>query len=163
MAGGGTLSDLLKKKTVIISCFCVWVLYLTVTYYFQIRLSLATANLPFGVLDYIGSTAAVIVVLFVSYQLLDKIPLVNTFLAWFGKNSLIVLCFHLIEMAAMPFKSVIDFGLSIMRIDIFGLSETITFIVKVLWCCFAILAVYKSKMLRWVFNIKTKNIFKERK
>lgn len=108
-----------------------------------------------------GSTAAVIVVLFVSYRVLDKIPLVNTFLAWFGKNSLIVLCFHLIEMAALPFQSVIDLGLSIVGIDGFGLSEILTFIIKVLWCCLAIWIVNKSILFRWAFNIKDNNFLRK--
>lgn len=157
---GGTLSDLLKKKTVIVSCSCIWILYLCVSYYFNNVLNLVSASYPLGVFDYIGSIAAVIVVLFVSYTILNKIPLVNTFLAWFGKNSLIVLCFHLIEMAAVPFLSVIDFGLSLVGIDVFSLSIILTFAAKVLWCCFAILLVNKSRILRWVFNIKNDNFFK---
>ena len=112
---------------------------------------------------YRGSNAAVIVVLFVSYRLFDKIPLVNTFLACFGKNSLIVLCFHLIEMTAIPFQSVVDFGLSIVGIDVFGLSVILTVFIKVLWCCLAIWIVNKSVLLRWVFNIKNNQLFKERK
>lgn len=150
---GGTLSDLLKKKTVIISCSCVWILYLCVSYYFNNTLGLVAASYPLGVFDYIGSVAAVIVVLFISYCFLDKIPLVNTFLAWFGKNSLIVLCFHLIEMVALPFQSTIDFGLSIVKINIFGLSEILTFIVKVLWCCLAIWGINRSRVLRWIYNV----------
>lgn len=99
-----------------------------------------------------GSTAAVIVVLFVSYWLLDKVPFVNTFLAWFGKNSLIVLCFHLIEMTAVPFLSIIDFGLSLVGIDVFDLSIILTVVAKVLWCCFSIGFVHRSKMLRCIFT-----------
>lgn len=146
--------NLFKRKAVTISCSCVWILYLCVSYYFNSVLGLVAASYPLGLFDYIGSTAAVIVVLFVSYQILDKIPLVNTFLAWFGKNSLIVLCFHLIEMVALPFQSVIDYGLSIVGINIFGLSLILTFIAKVLWCSLAIWIVNKSRVLRWVFNIK---------
>lgn len=81
VACGGTLSDLLKRKKVIISCSCIWILYLSVTYHFQTRLSLVKAFFPFGILDYIGSIAAVIVVLFVSHHVLNEIPTVNTFLA----------------------------------------------------------------------------------
>ena len=146
------MSNLFKRKTVIISYSCMWILYLCVSYYFNNVLGLVAASYPLGLFDYIGSTAAVIVVLFVSYQIFDKIPLVNTFLAWFGKNSLIVLCFHLIELTALPFQSVIDFGLSIVGIDVFGLSVILTFIAKVLWCSLAIWIVNKSRVLRWVFN-----------
>ncbi len=158
--GGGTLSDLLKKKTVIVSCSSVWILYLCLTYYFQTNLSLARAYLPFGLFDYIGSTAAVMVVLFISYQMLIKISLVNTFLAWFGKNSLIVLCFHEIEMVGLPFQDVVDFGLSIMGISSQLLSVILVFVAKTLWCCASIVIVYKIKLLSRVFNVskKTKTI-----
>lgn len=132
-------------------------MYLSATYYFQTRLSLASAIFPLGIFDYIGSIAAVIVVLFVSYRILDKIPIISSFLSWFGKNSLIVLCAHLIEMVALPFQSVISFALSMIGISSQVLSAILVFVTKVLWCSVSIVIVHKIKFLGWIFNASKKD------
>ena len=157
--GGGTLSDLLDRKAVIISCSFIWIYYLGVSYYLKNTLSLASVSYKLGIFDYIGSTAATIVILFISYQILNKLPIINSFLSWLGKNSLIILCFHLIEMVALPFQSAIDFGLSLIGINIAALSDFLTLLTKVLWCCFAIWLVNKSKTMSWIFTPKRRRSF----
>lgn len=141
----------------IICCSCIWMIYLSVSYYTNNILGLAVASFKLGVLDYIGSVGAVVVVLYFCYRVLDKIPKVNSFLQWFGKNSLIVLCFHNIECVALPFQSGINYVLNILGANYFWLSVMLTFVVKVLWSCLAIIMVYKSRTLRWIFNIKEKS------
>lgn len=134
-------------------CALLWSVYLYVSYQNDCRLGLVSASYKLGLLDFAGSIAATIVVLYGSCYGFNRIPLVSIFLSWFGRNSIIVLCFHLIEMAALPFQSVINFGLSAFGISSSMLSGGLTIVAKVLWCCFAIGCVHSSKMMSRIFAV----------
>ena len=78
-------------------------------------------------------------------------------MAWFGKNSLIVLCSHEIEMVGLPFQDTVDLCLSIAGIHSQLLSVVLIFIAKILWCGVSIVIVHKIKLLGWIFNIYPKD------
>lgn len=53
------------------------------------------------VIDIIGGISGTSLVLFLS-QCMERIPLISSGLRWFGRNSLAVLCLHLIELTCIP-------------------------------------------------------------
>lgn len=55
-----------------------------------------------GWLDFLISVAASVFVVYLSVCLSRGRSLIRSFLRFFGKNSLIILCFHMIEMAVLP-------------------------------------------------------------
>lgn len=150
---GHALAELIKGKYIVVTCSVIWLAYVVLTFVFPPRLSIAAAEMPKGPLDYLGSTAGTIVILWLSH-ILSRVSVLRLFLSWFGKNSLIVLCFHLIEMTIIPFHGGIDLFLSKIGLYSWILSELLTFLVKVIWVCCSIWVVYRLKPLRFVFGIK---------
>lgn len=150
---GHDLTELVKNKYIVVTCFGIWLLYVVLTFVFPPRLSIAAAKMPKGPLDYIGSTAGTIVILWISH-ILSRVSIMRGFLSWFGKNSLIVLCFHLIEFTIIPFGHCIDLFLSKIGLYSWILSCLLTFLIKVIWACCSICVVYRVRPLRFVFGIK---------
>lgn len=150
---GSKINCIIKNKKVIIGCFILWFMYLYLLFHFDKNLSLAGARFLFWPVDYVCSTAASIVVLWGTYQIMPFFMRLNRILAWFGANSLIVLCFHLIEMNCIPFWRIVDFGLSLAGIESWAISGLITYAFKIIWAGCAIVIVKRLKIMRWVFGV----------
>lgn len=150
---GHDLTELIKNKYVVMTCSGIWLLYVVLTFVFPPNLSIGVAKMPKGPLDYLGSTAGTIALLWISH-ILSRVSIIRLFLSWFGKNSLIVLCFHLIEMTIIPFSHRIDLFLSRIGLYSWILSCLLIFLVKVLWACCSIWVVYRVRPLWFVFGIK---------
>lgn len=100
-------------------------------------------NIP---LDIIGSMAGAFLVLYIAKRL-EKNPYIGQYLTWFGKYSLIVLCFHLIELNLFPWTSM----LKAVGFENFFIP---TVCGKLLWATGAIFLVQRVAILRQIFGVK---------
>lgn len=149
---GYTLYDIIKNGKIVCICIISWVIYLGVCLYIDDCLSIASATFPLGPVDFLGATAASFVVFWFSYRIVSVIPMLERFLIWFGKNSLIVLCFHLIELTCIPIESVIELGVSFLGIQQWFVLEFLTYTAKIIWSCGAIYVVRRNRILCYVFE-----------
>lgn len=146
---------LLIRPSIAIVCAILWAAYLFLCIHFDARLSTASAVYPWGVIDFLGATAASVVILWGSNKIVPLLPVAERFLSWIGENSLIVLCFHLIETKCIPFGSIIRYVLDMLSIDVWFLPGVLTYIAKIVWACCAIVLVKKLHPLRQIFGVKT--------
>ena len=100
-------------------------------------------NIP---LDILGSMAGSFLVIYVAKQSI-KIPYLGQYLTWFGRYSLIVLCFHLIELNLFPWTGVLKY---------FGFTHLFIPMLcgKIFWATGAIFLVRKMPILSRVFGVK---------
>lgn len=71
-------------------------------------------------------------------------------LKYFGKYSMVVLSFHLIELNCFPWDRIIHFDIA----GLSWLSRILIFCVKIIWCCIGIELAKRIKFLKWVYSIK---------
>lgn len=100
-------------------------------------------------LDILGGIAGSYLVL-VSAKILEKLPGIGDPLKWFGRYSLIILCFHVVELTFFPWKELwaaagIERGL---------LSGCLTLLGKVIWCSLGVCLVLKIPLLAAVFGVE---------
>lgn len=60
-----------------------------------------------GWIDFIASICAAIVIISLSRYICDRSLIFRRILGWFGRNSLIILCFHIIELNVLPIAAFI--------------------------------------------------------
>lgn len=107
-------------------------------------------NIP---IDILGGVMGSYIVIFISKQL-DKIKIVSKGLQTFGKYSLIVLCFHLIELNTFPWQGI----LNVLKVYNPNIRFILLFTMKLIWSIMGITMVLNIPGLRKVFNIKEKAI-----
>ncbi len=91
-----------------------------------------------GWLDFLISIAASLLVVYLSVCLSRSNALLRSFFLFFGKNSLIILCFHMIEMAVLPIGEWNARLSSLLSLN--GLWSVLLLIVlKILFCTLAVL------------------------
>lgn len=139
---GGVLSCLHGKYLLI--ALVVWLLTRWLNHGYSLSL---VRNYFYNIpLDVLGSMAGSFLVIYVAKQSI-KVPYVGRYLTWFGRYSLIVLCFHLIELNLFPWTGVLK-----------HLGFTHLFLPtacgKILWATGAILLVHKVPVLRLIFGVK---------
>lgn len=143
--------DRLENVWVVIGCFCCWICYLTLCYSTNKKIAVVDAVFPWWVIDFVGSTAATVCVLYVSRIICRITRVTKRFLVWYGRNSLIVLCFHLMELFLFQRKIVRSF------IAQFGtlspLVLVIVYAAEIIWTCAGVVAAHKVKALRYVFTV----------
>lgn len=71
-------------------------------------------------------------------------------LCFFGKYSMVVLSFHLIELNIIPWGKLIHVGEG----GLAWINRVIIFVVKIIWCYLGVVLARKVKALRWVYSIK---------
>lgn len=88
-----------------------------------------------GIFDILASLAISFIIMKICAFIVDKLPHLTLILQWFGKNSIIVLAFHIIELDLFPWQLLIDrfgiFGQDLNHLS--GLGLTIIIIMKLLW------------------------------
>lgn len=149
---GEKLQRVVDDRRIVIISAVIWCLYLALCFATKSRLSMAGARLPHGVLDILCPIAATAVILCFFHSVVSRFSRLEDALAWIRKNSLIVLCFHLIDLS-LPIRGGIHMMLSLVHLDSYLLAGLLTYLVKVAWGCLAIIVVYRVKPLRYVFSI----------
>lgn len=91
------IGDKLKSWSKIPPFMCIlggicWIVSLSFS-----TISIARPRIDLYFIDVIGATTASLLVYYLS-TLLQRLKTISTSLAWIGKNSLIILCFHLIDL-----------------------------------------------------------------
>ena len=90
------------KAFILILAGLVWISFINNFHSFW----LVHSDIGRGIVDVIGSLAASIVVIFIS-KLLDRNFFIINGLAYLGKNSILFLCAHIIELVAFPYALII--------------------------------------------------------
>ncbi len=87
-------TDGLPQKVAFGVCLVIWAVYLLAT---NENMSFALFALPSGIGDVIGSFAAAYVV-FRTCRFIEKhCAAITKFMAWVGRNTLVIFCFHIVE------------------------------------------------------------------
>lgn len=149
---GKDIGKIVDNKRNLLICILLWAAYICLCFKFNKFLNIVTAAFPFRLLDVICPTAASAVIVWISYKLVPAIPKLNTFLNWFGKNSLVVLCFHLIEMKGIPFNDMIGFYFGSSGSENQFVQKVFIYTFKIAWACGAIFLVKRIKLLRRIFG-----------
>ena len=102
-----------------------------------------------GWMDVIGACAASYLILLACKVIAEKGYYISKILQWYGKNSIVVLAFHITELNLIP-KSVVlsrltDFGFTSAK------SMVILILLKILWATIGILIVNNTPMLKKIF------------
>ena len=107
-------------------------IWLVTIYAYEGHMSMVKCSFPCIPIDFLSAITGTLVVMWVS-GMLAQVPFVSSALAWYGENSLTVLCFHVFDMKVIPWK-VLTAWLGIAR-DVVGipLYATYLFLLKVLW------------------------------
>lgn len=101
-----------------------------------------------GLMDAVGAIASIYLLLLLSKKLAN-IPTVNSILEWYGRNSIIILAFHIIELDLIPLGSYLPYLLSL------GLSKKVAFIViiliKIIWASLGVVMAQHIPQLRKIY------------
>lgn len=150
--GGYSIQDILDNKRITCACMILWVIYLGMCFGCNVQLNMVSARLPWGMIDIVCSMAASVVIFWISYKIIPLFPKAEIFLSWFGRNSMIVLCFHLIEMTCVPIEGVVVRGMSFLGIYDRPVVMLLVYVLKIVWACSAIVIVGRIRILRFVFG-----------
>ena len=91
------IGDFLKRiKRIPIAYWIIGIICWVISFKFS-RINLVQPRLDLYFVDVIGATTVSLLVYCVSKPI-SKIPIISPFLSWAGKSSLLILCFHLIDL-----------------------------------------------------------------
>ena len=126
-----------QNCTLFVACLVIWINEMCIE---NFDLSIARNSFPNGFFDVIGSVCGSICMILIS----GAIARVQVFhvLSWFGKNSLIILCVHLVELNVIPWNQIANL--------IFRVKEPIilyVLLMKFFWCTLVTILVLKLKVL----------------
>lgn len=130
--------------------FCLSVIFWGIAVMYSGKLYMVGNNYGGGFLDIIGAVSATFLILKCSKILEKRCGKIAELLSLYGKNSLIVLCFHLVELNTFPW-STINENFS------YPIGLVIVFICKVIWSIVMIYVVHKISILRNVYCGKQKS------
>lgn len=130
-----------------ITCILVWCTCVIVNHGYYMEM--VKCNYPCIPADILSGLSGSCLVIFFS-MLFDKIGGVRNILSWYGRNSLIAMCFHLIEANTIPWNKILG-PLCIQNQWIYWI---ILFLMKVLWSVIAIKAVTNIPFLRKVYGLR---------
>lgn len=107
-------------------CLISFTIWLKEIVYGASHLSIVRNYYPNGVFDFIGGCAgAVCIIIMLKYMYEHiRIDFIWDKMKWLGKNSLTILCLHLVELDVIPWYSVFGGG---------GMAFMLTFMCKLLW------------------------------
>ena len=129
-------------------CALIW----GVSIYFSMSndyMSIVRCSFPNIIINILGSISATWLIIYFLKTIEKKKWLVKCFdlLSLFGKNSLIVLSFHLIELNTFPWKDIMKI------VGLVGGSALIaTFILKMIWCIIGIYCVRKISFFSRIYS-----------
>ena len=93
-----------------------------------------------GFMDILGAIASIYLLILFCKKII-YLKVIAGFLEWYGKNSIIILCFHIIELNLIPWNIVININ------NIF-----VIVLCKIIWVTIAVLIVNKFKVLEFLFK-----------
>ena len=101
-----------------------------------------------GLMDVVGAISSIYLLLLLSKKI-SNLPKLNSILEWYGRNSIIILAFHIIELDLIPLGSYLPFLLSL------GLSKKAAFVViilvKIIWASLGVVMVQHIPLLRKIY------------
>lgn len=121
-------------------------------------LSLTQAAFPNGVLDIIGAIAGSYFVIDISKYIDEKLDKLASILSFYGKNTLIILCAHIIELSIIPWNEKWTQLESIGLPYILQVWIIVSF--KIVWVTVWIFIVNKNSFLKNIFLGKENKILK---
>lgn len=124
---------------------------LVIEYEYGISLSITRNYYAYGLVSFVGAVLICYTVLCIA-KLLENIEILKRILCFHGENSLIILCFHLMEMGYFPWYKIYE-TLSYFQFSL-PVFHMIVWTGKVLFCTLCVWCVYKSKALRKIFGRK---------
>lgn len=124
---------------------------LVIEYEYGISLSITRNYYAYGLVSFVGAVLICYTVLCIA-KLLENIEILKRILCFHGENSLIILCFHLMEMGYFPWYKIYE-TLSYFQLSL-PVFHMIVWTGKVLFCTLCVWCVYKSKALRKIFGRK---------
>lgn len=105
-----------------------------------------------GILDIAGAIAGSYIIIIICKFLCKNCPTLKNILLFYGKNSLIVLCFHLIELNMFPWGMVYEYIIS------HGMNDTEYFVIqivgKIIWATAWIMIIRRFSVTRKIFSIE---------
>ena len=124
---------------------------LVIEYEYGISLSITRNYYAYGLVSFVGAVLICYTVLCIA-KLFENIEILLRILCFHGENSLIILCFHLMEMGYFPWYKIYE-TLSYFQFSL-PVFHMIVWTGKVLFCTLCVWCVYKSKALRKIFGRK---------
>lgn len=103
-----------------------------------------------GLLDIITSLCGTYVIVLISKWICKKSRIIKQVLSFYGRNSLIVLCFHTVELDLFQWSTVTDYLQTNAMFTVNG-SIMVVFVLKVIWCTVMIFAVNHIPILKGIF------------
>lgn len=122
-------------------------------YIFRIILSVARNYFGLGPVSAVGAVLVSYSIIFCC-KWLEKVGLIRKFLVWFGTNSLIVLCFHLLDLKFLPWHYMYSL-LSMIHMPGIG-QFAVVFALKILYVFICTQLVLRVKWLAKIFGKTTK-------
>lgn len=106
-----------------------------------------------GILDIIGALCGSYIMILVSRFIVGKTKFISCILQFFGRSTLPILCFHLIEQNTFPWWKVQELCWKVG----FNHSEMTILFLKYVFMLIALLFVYNIPILRKIFSVGRKN------
>ncbi len=122
-----------------------------VAIYFSITndyMSLVRSAFPNPIINIVGAVAASWVLFGVGEKM--EHSNISKPLRFFGKYSMVVLSFHLIELNVIPWGKLIHIGEG----ELAWVNRILIFTAKIVWCLLGVALARKMKVLKWVYSIK---------
>ncbi len=144
--------DLFRKYKDNLQVTVLALIFWTIAVVYSGKLYMVGNNYGHGFLDVIGAVSATFLILKFSGFLERKCTAIAKLLSFYGRNSLIVLCFHLVELNTFPWSIVLGkFS--------YRAGTAIVYFGKILWSLCMIYVVKHIPPLRWVYcaQYKKKN------
>ena len=82
------------------------IMIIIIEYYFNINISMVRNWYPVAPLSICGGIIISISLIYICRQFVTKIKLIKNVICFYGKNSLEVLCLHLLEMNFVPYNKI---------------------------------------------------------
>lgn len=147
---------LVKQKGVLkgkinLPLFFAGIIVLIAEYEYGISVSVARNYYAYGLVSIVGAVLICYTILSIS-RMLEKNRVLKRILCFYGENSLIILCFHLVEMGYFPWYKVYEM-LSYIPVSL-RISHVLVWISKVLFCTVCVKCVFKSELLKKIFGRK---------
>lgn len=110
-------------------------------------LSIAECSFPMPLINILGAVAASYVVV-CACRCLEKYKYIRNILTFYGENSVVVLCFHLVELRLIPWDRIIAL---VLPESLYSLYYPVMLFGKLLWITLGVLCAKKMHCLRKVF------------
>lgn len=136
--------DLFRKYENNLQVACLALVFWMIAVIYSGKLYMVGNHYGSGFLDAIGAVSGTFLILKFSGIVEQKCRIVTHMLSFYGKNSLIVLCFHLVELNTFPWGIVLE-KLS------YGTGTILVYLGKTLWSVCMIFVVKHVTLLRWVY------------